>query len=117
MLFYIFGVILSISIVLLFVIGCNFYIFKKYVKFKFSYSWIYFVKIFLYLFIMMLGVELVFFFVNLFLEFIKFGYLIIIILGVIVGILIYGIIIIKMCFVDEFLGEIFEKLRCRVRFL
>ena len=52
-------------------------------------------KIFLYSFIMMLGVELVFFLANLFLEPTKLGYLIIIILGVTVGILIYGTITIK----------------------
>ncbi len=54
------GAVLSTSIALLFAIGCNFYI-KKYAKFKFSYSWIHFAKIFLYSFIMMLGVEAVFF--------------------------------------------------------
>lgn len=44
---------------------------------------------------MMLGVEAVFFIANLFLEPTKLGYLIIIILGVTVGILIYGTITIK----------------------
>ena len=39
MLFHTPGAILSTSIALLFVIGCNFYILKKYAKFKFSYSW------------------------------------------------------------------------------
>ncbi|HCY0279708.1 hypothetical protein RA294_08190, partial [Staphylococcus aureus] len=47
----------------------------------------------------------------------KLGYLIIIILGVTVGILIYGTITIKTRLADEFLGEIPEKLRRRVRFL
>ncbi|HDA8217526.1 TPA: polysaccharide biosynthesis protein [Staphylococcus aureus] len=117
MLFHTPGAILSTSIALLFAIGCNFYILKKYAKFKFSYSWIHFAKIFLYSFIMMLGVELVFFLANLFLEPTKLGYLIIIILGVTVGILIYGTITIKTRLADEFLGEIPEKLRRIVRFL
>lgn len=56
------------------------------------------------------------FLANLFLEPTKLGYLIIIILGVTVGILIYGTITIKTRLADEFLGEIPEKLRRRVRF-
>ncbi len=73
-------------------------------------------QIFIYHFIV--GVELVFFLANLFLEPTKLGYLIIIILGVTVGILIFtGTITIKTRLADEFLGEIPEKLRRRVRFL
>ncbi len=115
MLFHTPGAILSTSIALLFAIGCNFYILKKYAKFKFSYSWIHFAKI--YISCSDANLELVFFLANLFLEPTKLGYLIIIILGVTVGILIYGTITIKTRLADKFLGEIPEKLRRRVRFL
>ena len=111
------GAVLSTSIALLFAIGCNFYILKKYAQFKFSYSWIHFGKIFLYSFIMMLGVELVFFIGKLFLAPSKLGYLIIIAVGVVVGAAIYGGITIKTKFADEFLGDIPEKIRRKVGFL
>lgn len=111
------GAIVSTAIALLFAIGCNFFVLKKYAKFKFSYSWIHFAKIFLYSFIMMIGVEVVFYLTSLFLPPSKLGYLITIILAVIVGMLIYGGITIKTRFADEFLGEIPEKIRRRVGFL
>ena len=96
------GAVLSTAIALLFANACNFYILKKYAKFKFSYSWIHFGKIFLYSFIMMIGVEIVFFILKLFLEPTRFGYLIIIAVSVVVGALIYGGITIKNRLADEF---------------
>lgn len=111
------GAVLSTAIALLFAIGCNFYILKKYAKFKFSYSWIQFAKIFLYSFIMMIGVEVVYFILKLFLNPTRFGYLIIIAISVIVGALIYGGITIKNRLADEFLGDVPEKIRRKVTFL
>ncbi|HCG74535.1 MULTISPECIES: putative polysaccharide biosynthesis protein [Staphylococcus] len=111
------GAVLSTAIALLFANACNFYILKKYAKFKFSYSWIHFGKIFLYSFIMMIGVEIVFFILKLFLEPTRFGYLIIIAVSVVVGALIYGGITIKNRLADEFLGDIPGKIRRKVKFL
>ena len=74
-------------------------------------------KIFLISFIMMIGVELVFFILKLFLEPTRVGYLIIVAIGVIVGALIYGGITIKTKLADEFLGEIPAKIRRKVKIL
>ena len=66
---------------------------------------------------MMIGVELVFFILKLFLEPTRVGYLIIVAIGVIVGALIYGGITIKTKLADEFLGEIPAKIRRKVKIL
>lgn len=106
------GAILSTAIALLFANICNFVILKKYAKFNFSETWLHFAKIFLFGFIMMLAVELTYFI----LQFIvspesKMGALIIVVVGVIVGILVYGIITMKTHLADQFLGEIPNKIR------
>lgn len=66
---------------------------------------------------MMIGVEIVFFILKLFLEPTRFGYLIIIAVSVVVGALIYGGITIKNRLADEFLGDIPGKIRRKVTFL
>lgn len=66
---------------------------------------------------MMIGVEIVFFILKLFLEPTRFGYLIIIAVSVVVGALIYGGITIKNRLADEFLGDIPGKIRRKVKFL
>ena len=65
---------------------------------------------------MMIGVEIVFFILKLFLEPTRFGYLIIIAVSVVVGALIYGGITIKNRLADEFLGDIPGKIRRKVTF-
>ena len=66
---------------------------------------------------MMIGVEIVFFILKLFLEPTRFGYLIIIAVSVVVGALIYGGITIKNRLADEFSGDIPGKIRRKVTFL
>lgn len=111
------GAVLSTAIALLFAICCNFYILKKYANFKFSYSWIHLAKIILISIIMMIGVEVIFFILRLFLEPTRFNYLIIVAIGVIVGAIIYGGITIKTKLADEFLGDIPAKIRRKVKML
>ena len=112
------GAILSTGIALLFANICNLIILKKHAKMNFQKTWFQMSKIFMYSFIMMLAVQLMYFL----LQFIvspetKFGSLIILIFGVIVGMVVYGGITMKTRMADEFLGEIPNKLRRKFRFL
>ncbi|MDU1613534.1 MAG: polysaccharide biosynthesis protein, partial [Staphylococcus epidermidis] len=66
---------------------------------------------------MMIGVEVIFFILRLFLEPTRFNYLIIVAIGVIVGAIIYGGITIKTRLADEFLGDIPTKIRRKVKIL
>lgn len=106
------GAILSTAIALLFAVLCNFYILKKYAKFNFSETWLHFGKIFMYGFIMMIGVELTFFILQMFISpEHKIGSLIILVISVVVGMLIYGSMTMKTRLADQFLGEIPNKIR------
>ncbi|WP_436854150.1 putative polysaccharide biosynthesis protein [Staphylococcus caeli] len=106
------GAILSTAIALLFAVLCNFYILKKYARFNFSETWLHFGKIFLYGFIMMIGVELTFFILQMFISpERKIGALVILIVSVAVGMLIYGSITMKTRLADQFLGDIPNKIR------
>lgn len=118
MLFHTPGAVLSTGIALLFANICNLIILKVYAKYDFRETWIQFGKIFMYGFIMMIGVELTFFVLQLFLSPVsKVNALIILIVGVIVGALIYGIISMKTHLADEFLGDIPNKIRSKLGFL
>ncbi|SCS32678.1 putative polysaccharide biosynthesis protein [Staphylococcus caeli] len=106
------GAILSTAIALLFAVLCNFYILKKYARFNFSETWLHFGKIFLYGFIMMIGVELTFFILQMFISpERKIGALVILVVSVAVGMLIYGSITMKTRLADQFLGDIPNKIR------
>ncbi len=106
------GAILSTAIALLFAVLCNFYILKKYAKFNFSETWLHFGKIFMYGFIMMIGVELTFFILQMFISpEHKIGSLIILVISVVLGMLIYGSMTMKTRLADQFLGEIPNKIR------
>ena len=106
------GAILSTAIALLFAVLCNFYILKKFAKFNFSETWLHFGKIFMYGFIMMIGVELTFFILQMFISpEHKIGSLIILVISVVVGMLIYGSMTMKTRLADQFLGEIPNKIR------
>lgn len=110
------GAILSTAIALLFANICNFIILKKYAKFTFTETFIQFAKIFIYGFIMMIGVELTFWLLQLFISpQSKIGSLIILLAGVIVGVVIYGGITLKTRLADQFLGDLPGKIRRKLR--
>ncbi|MCU5746855.1 polysaccharide biosynthesis protein [Staphylococcus sp. SQ8-PEA] len=118
MLFHTAGAILTTGIALLFANICNLIVLKVYAKYDFKETWIHFGKIFIYGFIMMIGVELVFLILQTFLTPVnKVNSLIILVTGVIVGALIYGIITIKTKLADEFLGDIPKKIRGKIGIL
>ncbi|MCP6646189.1 polysaccharide biosynthesis C-terminal domain-containing protein, partial [Klebsiella pneumoniae] len=84
------GAVLSTGIALLFANICNFYILKKYAKFTFTETWIQFAKIFIYGFIMMLCVEAAYWVMQLIVSpQTKIGSLIILIVGVVIGMVVY----------------------------
>lgn len=106
------GAIISTGIALLFANLCNFYVLKKYAKYNFTETWIQFAQIFIYGFIMMLSVELVYWLIS----FVvsperKIGSLIIVVVGVLVGAIVYGGITIKNRLADQFLGDLPGKIR------
>ncbi|MBF7016819.1 putative polysaccharide biosynthesis protein [Staphylococcus durrellii] len=106
------GAILSTAIALLFAIICNFIILKKYAHFNFTETWLHFSKIFLYGFIMMIAVEISYYLIQLVISpESKLGSLIIVIIGVVVGMLVYGVITMKTHLADEFLGDLPNKIR------
>ncbi|UXV36054.1 polysaccharide biosynthesis protein [Staphylococcus sp. IVB6181] len=110
------GAVLSTGIALLFANICNFYILKKYAKFTFTETWIQFAKIFIYGFIMMICVEIGYWLMQMVVSpQTKFGSLIILIVGVVIGMAVYGGITLKTRLADQFLGELPSKLRRKLR--
>ena len=111
------GAILSTAIALSFAIT-NFFILKIYAKYEFTETFVQVAKIFIYSLIMMISVEIVYLILGHFVPVErKFGAMIILLVGVIVGALVYGSITIKNRLVDQFLGELPEKIRRKVGFL
>ncbi|MCG3400814.1 polysaccharide biosynthesis protein [Staphylococcus massiliensis] len=118
MLFHTAGAILSTSIALLAAIICNFAILKRHAGFNFEETWMQFSKIFIYGFLMMLGVELAYFLLKFIIDpKTTIGAMIMLAICVPVGGLIYGIITMKTGLADKFLGDIPNKIRRKVRFL
>ena len=112
------GAILSTAIALSFAITANFFILKIYAKYEFTETFVQVAKIFIYSLIMMISVEIVYLILAHFVPVErKFGAMIILLVGVIVGALVYGSITIKNRLADQFLGELPEKIRRKVGFL
>lgn len=112
------GAILSTAIALSFAITANFFILKIYAKYEFTETFVQVAKIFIYSLIMMISVEIVYLILGHFVPVErKFGAMIILLVGVIVGALVYGSITIKNRLADQFLGELPEKIRRKVGFL
>ncbi|AJC95913.1 polysaccharide biosynthesis protein [Staphylococcus hyicus] len=114
------GAILSTCIALTFAILCNLIVLKKYAKFKFEDTIFDVCRILLVGFMMMIGVEITYFVLQLFISpASQVGALVITILCVIVGGLIYGSITMRTRLADKFLGDIPNKLRRKLglRFL
>ncbi|EGQ2886195.1 polysaccharide biosynthesis protein, partial [Staphylococcus pseudintermedius] len=112
------GAILSTAIALTFAIVCNFFILKKYARFKFNETIIDVCKILLYSFMMMIIVEIIYFG----LQFVispasHVGAFIITVICAIVGVIIYAVLTMKTRLADKFLGEIPNKIRRKVSFL
>ena len=112
------GAILSTAIALSFAITANFFILKIYAKYEFTETFVQVAKIFIYSLIMMISVEIVYLILGHFVPVErKFGAMIILLVGVIVGALVYGSITIKNRLADQFLGELPAKIRRKVGFL
>ena len=118
MIFHTSGAVLSTAIALMVANVANLMILKVYAKFHFTDTLVQVAKIFIYSLIMMISVEVVYFLLSLFISVDrKSGAFIILIIGVIVGGLIYGTITIKNRLADEFLGDLPGKIRRKVGFL
>lgn len=101
-----------------FAITANFFILKIYAKYEFTETFVQVAKIFIYSLIMMISVEIVYLILGHFVPVErKFGAMIILFVGVIIGALVYGSITIKNRLADQFLGELPEKIRRKVGFL
>ena len=112
------GAILSTAIALSFAITANFFILKIYAKYEFTETFVQVAKIFIYSLIMMISVEIVYLILGHFVPVErKFGAMIILFVGVIIGALVYGGITIKNRLADQFLGELPAKIRRKVGFL
>lgn len=118
MAFHTVGAVLSTAIALLAANIANFVILKVYAKFEFTETFIHFAKIFIYGFIMMIGVELTYLLLTQFLPVERKLYaLIILLVCVLIGAMIYGFATIKTKLADEFLGDVAQKVRNRIGFL
>lgn len=112
------GAILSTAIALTFAIVCNFFILKKYARFKFNETIIDVCKILLYSFMMMIIVEIVYFVFQFVISPASHvGAFIITVICAIVGVIIYAVLTMKTRLADKFLGEIPNKIRRKVSFL
>lgn len=112
------GAILSTAIALTFAIVCNFFILKKYARFKFNETIIDVCKILLYSFMMMIIVEIIYFgFQFVISPASNVGAFIITVICAIVGVIIYAVLTMKTRLADKFLGEIPNKIRRKVSFL
>ncbi|EJQ7841240.1 TPA: polysaccharide biosynthesis protein [Staphylococcus pseudintermedius] len=112
------GAILSTAIALTFAIVCNFFILKKYARFKFNETIIDVCKILLYSFMMMIIVEIIYFVFQFVISPASHvGAFIITVICAIVGVIIYAVLTMKTRLADKFLGEIPNKIRRKVSFL
>lgn len=112
------GAILSTAIALTFAIVCNFFILKKYARFKFNETIIDVCKILLYSFMMMIIVEIIYFGLQFVISSASHvGAFIITVICAIVGVIIYAVLTMKTRLADKFLGEIPNKIRRKVSFL
>ncbi|EGQ4189918.1 polysaccharide biosynthesis protein [Staphylococcus pseudintermedius] len=112
------GAILSTAIALTFAIVCNFFILKKYARFKFNETIIDVCKILLYSFMMMIIVENIYFgFQFVISPASHVGAFIITVICAIAGVIIYAVLTMKTRLADKFLGEIPNKIRRKVSFL
>ncbi|MCC4037103.1 polysaccharide biosynthesis protein [Staphylococcus pseudintermedius] len=112
------GAILSTAIALTFAIVCNFFILKKYARFKFNETIIDVCKILLNRFMMRILVEFIYFgFQFVISPASHVGAFIITVICAIVGVIIYAVLTMKTRLADKFLGEIPNKIRRKVSFL
>ncbi|WP_278925413.1 putative polysaccharide biosynthesis protein [Staphylococcus auricularis] len=112
------GAVLSTAIALLFANICNLVVIKKHAQFNYSETWMHFAKIFFYGLLMMVIVEGVSFGLEYFLSpASKVGSLIILAIGVLIGVAVYGGLTLKTRLADEFLGDIPDKIRDKLGFL
>lgn len=112
------GAILSTAIALLVAIGCNFVVLKKYAHFHFRETIYDVCRILIYSFIMMIGVEIIAFILGFFISpESQISALIMTVVCALIGVIIYGVIMMKTRLADKYLGDIPNKIRRKVGFL
>nr|WP_263312958.1 polysaccharide biosynthesis protein [Mammaliicoccus sp. Marseille-Q6498] len=116
--FHTLGAVLGTAIALAVAVGFNCYVLWKHAGFNFNITIYHTLKITLYTIIMMLFVEISYLLLSLVVDpTSKMGALIILIVGAIVGMIVYGYLTMRSRLADEFLGEITSKIRRKIKWV
>ncbi|GGI40473.1 putative polysaccharide biosynthesis protein [Mammaliicoccus stepanovicii] len=118
MVFHTLGAVLGTAIALLTAVVLNCIVLWKYADFNFNVTFYHTLRITLYTIIMVLFVEVSYFVLTLFIDQTsKIGALIILIVGGIVGMIVYGYLTMRSRLADEFLGDITSKIRRKIKWV
>ena len=112
------GAVLGTAIALLIAVALNCYVLWKHANYKFNVTIQHTLRILFYTIIMMLFVELSYFIISLIIDpTSKLGALIVLIVGALVGMIVYGYLTMRSRLADEFLGDLTAKIRRKIKWV
>lgn len=112
------GAVLGTAIALLIAVALNCYVLWKHANYKFNVTIQHTLRILFYTIIMMLFVELSYFIISLIIDpTSKLGALIVLIVGALVGMIVYGYLTMSSRLADEFFGDLTAKIRRKIKWV
>lgn len=112
------GAVLGTAIALLIAVALNCYVLWKHANYKFNVTIQHTLRILFYTIIMMLFVELSYFIISLIIDpTSKLGALIVLIVGALVGMIVYGYLTMRSRLADEFFGDLTAKIRRKIKWV
>lgn len=112
------GAVLGTAIALLIAVALNCYVLWKHANYKFNVTIQHTLRILFYTIIMMLFVELSYFINSLIIDpTSKLGALIVLIVGALVGMIVYGYLTMRSRLADEFFGDLTAKIRRKIKWV
>lgn len=112
------GAVLGTAIALLIAVALNCYVLWKHANYKFNVTIQHTLRTLFYTIIMMLFVELSYFIISLIIDpTSKLGALIVLIVGALVGMIVYGYLTMRSRLADEFFGDLTAKIRRKIKWV
>ncbi|WP_210618603.1 putative polysaccharide biosynthesis protein [Mammaliicoccus lentus] len=112
------GAVLGTAIALLIAVALNCFVLWKHANYKFNVTIQHTLRILFYTIIMMLFVELSYFIISLIIDpTSKLGALIVLIVGALVGMIVYGYLTMRSRLADEFFGDLTAKIRRKIKWV
>lgn len=112
------GAVLGTAIALVIAVALNCFVLWKHANYKFNVTIQHTLRILFYTIIMMLFVELSYFIISLIIDpTSKLGALIVLIVGALVGMIVYGYLTMRSRLADEFFGDLTAKIRRKIKWV